>query len=136
MERIELEQIRKKLETQRDEILPFLTRLERETRSLNEDAARDSADQCIISLSKESLFERSSQRRTLLRLIEAALARIQDGSFGICVGCGEPIQMRRLQALPWTQFCLSCQEEIEQQVGAAVSTHAAEAAAAAFRRAG
>jgi DnaK suppressor protein len=136
MERIELEQIRKKLEQQRAEILPFLSRLERETRSLDEDAAQDSADRCVINLSKESLFERSSQRRTLLRLIEAALERIYDGSFGVCIGCGEHIQVRRLQALPWTQFCLSCQEEIEQQVGAAVQTHAAEAAAAAFRRAG
>lgn len=136
MEWLDIEQLRQRLEAQRQEVRQFLSRVERETRSLDIDSAHDSADRCVISLSKESLFERSSQRRTLLRLIDAALRRIEDGTFGVCVTCGDNIQNRRLQALPWTQFCLRCQEAIEEEVGANVSARIPSSAAATWRRAG
>jgi DnaK suppressor protein len=113
-----------------------LRRLEQEVQSLDAEGTQDSADRCVSSLSKESLFERSSQRRTVLRLIEAALVRIADGSFGICVGCGDEIQDQRLQALPWTQFCLRCQGELEGKIGASLSTRTPVPANATSRRAG
>jgi len=117
----EIAQLRDKLENQRQESSRFLDRLKNESRSLDTDSAQDSADWCVVNMSKESLFEQSSQKRTLLRLIDAALERMTRGSFGICVACGDEIQARRLQALPWTQFCLSCQEELEGEVGSSVA---------------
>jgi DnaK suppressor protein len=45
-----------------------------------------------------------------LGLIERALRRIQDGSYGICSHCGQPISPRRLQAVPWAEYCLDCQD--------------------------
>jgi DnaK suppressor protein len=47
-----------------------------------------------------------------LRLIEEALDRIKSGDYGICLSCEEPIPDKRLQALPWARYCVSCQEEI------------------------
>jgi DnaK suppressor protein len=122
MDKLELGQIRKKLEIRRQETVQLLKQLEQETRSLEVDSAQDAADQSVSSASKESLFEQCSQRRTVLRLIEAALQRIDNGSFGECAGCGGDIAARRLQALPWTQFCLRCQEAIEAEVGFRVHT--------------
>jgi len=122
MEQRDIERLRQKLEFQRHESRQFLRRVDQETQSLDADSVQDSADRSVISFSKESLFERSSQRRTVLRLIEAALKRIADGSFGVCVGCGDDIQRQRLEALPWTQFCLSCQGELEQEIGSNLST--------------
>jgi len=136
MQQIDIEQIRQKLELQRQEALHFLSQIEQETRSLDVDSTQDSADRRVISLSKESLFERSSRRRTVLRLIEAALKRIASGSFGVCVTCGDDIQARRLQALPWTQFCLRCQEALEEEVGASLSARVPMANPATWRRAG
>jgi DnaK suppressor protein len=136
MEQGEVERLRQKLEFQRHETRQFLRHLDQEARSLDAEAAQDSADRCVISLSKEALFERSSQRRTVLGLIEAALKRIADGSFGTCVGCGDEIQDQRLQALPWTQFCLRCQGELEQKIGASLSTRTPIPATATSRRAG
>jgi DnaK suppressor protein len=136
MKQGEVEQLRQKLEFQRDETRQFLRRMDQEAQSLDAEATQDSADRCVISLSKESLFERSSQRRTVLRLIEAALTRIADGSFGICVGCGDEIQDQRLQALPWTQFCLRCQGELEEKIGASLSTKTPIPANAISRHAG
>ena len=136
MEQGDVERLRQKLEFQRHETRQFLRYLDQEAQSLDAEGTQDSADRCVISLSKESLFERSSQRRTVLRLIEAALKRIADGSFGICVGCGDEIQDQRLQALPWTQFCLRCQGQLEEKIGASLSARTSIPATATSRRAG
>jgi DnaK suppressor protein len=132
----EMEQLRVKLENLRQESLRFLDRLKNESRSLDADSTQDSADRCVANLSKESLFEQSSQRRTNLRLIEAALQRMTKGSFGVCVACGDEIQARRLQAVPWTQFCLSCQEELEDEVGASVAARTSQPVSSNWRRVG
>lgn len=132
----EIEQMEQRLGLQRQEVLQSLSRVEYERKSLDVDSAKDSADQCVTNLSTESLFERSSQRRTMLRLIEAALRRIADGSFGVCITCGQEIQDRRLKALPWTQFCLPCQQEIEDEVGANLAGRSSSPTTEIWRRAG
>lgn len=52
----------------------------------------------------------STQR---LRQIVQALARIDDGDYGMCLACDEPIDYRRLKIQPETAYCVACQEEIE-----------------------
>ena len=47
----------------------------------------------------------------LLRAIDAALARIDDGSFGVCTMCGQDISLARLKAVPWTSVCIACKEK-------------------------
>ena len=47
-----------------------------------------------------------------LRMIEAALDRLNSGDFGICLACEEPIPAKRLKALPWARYCVACQESI------------------------
>jgi DnaK suppressor protein len=47
----------------------------------------------------------------LLRAIEAALSRIEDGSYGVCTMCGEDISVVRLKAVPWTSVCIKCKEK-------------------------
>jgi len=136
MEPRDIQRLRQKLEFERRETRQFLRRVEEEAQSLNADTTLDSGDRSVISLSKETLFERSSQRRTVLRLVEAALKRIADGSFGVCIGCGDEIQSRRLEALPWTQFCLRCQGELEEKIGSTLSARTSMPATSAWKRAG
>ena len=49
--------------------------------------------------------------RTLqhLELVEAALARLDAGTYGACTSCGKPIAPERLEAIPWAAFCIDCQ---------------------------
>ncbi len=136
MERNNAEQFKSELETQRGEVLKSLRQVEAERQSLDLESPKDSGDQSVTNLSTESLFERSSQRRTTLRLIEAALRRIAEGSFGVCVTCGEEIKERRLEALPWTQFCLPCQEVIENEVNDDLSNRMALPVPEIWRRTG
>src|SRR5881394_3771972 len=47
----------------------------------------------------------------ILQAIEEALGRIEDGSYGVCRDCGEPIAAPRLTAIPWTRSCITCKEK-------------------------
>jgi DnaK suppressor protein len=105
---------RHRLEAERQEILRFLDEVERERLELSGDGPQDAVDLCEVNLSRENLFERGSQKRQLLSLINGALRRIEAGSFGECSGCGQSIGRKRLEAMPWTRYCLRCQEEAEQ----------------------
>ena len=54
------------------------------------------------------------EARSLMQ-IGAALKRIDDGEFGICLECEEPIAPKRLAAVPWAAYCLHCQENRDAQ---------------------
>ena len=116
MEKAEVQQYRWKLESGRQDALGLLDRLASETRALDVHSPQDTGDQSISSLAKESLFQQTSQRRRLVRKIEAALRRIADGTYGICVTCADDISRKRLEALPWTNCCLRCQEIAEREL--------------------
>ncbi|HEX6819173.1 MAG TPA: TraR/DksA C4-type zinc finger protein [Ktedonobacterales bacterium] len=66
-----------------------------------------------------SEFERNqaiiANSREMLQQVEAALSRVDAGTYGICARCGQPIEPRRLEALPYVALCLKCQEAVEQE---------------------
>ena len=107
---------KRRLETDRREVLRFLDEVEKEQLQLTGDGPQDAIDLCVVNLSRENLFERGSQKRQLLNLINSALQRIEEGSFGECRGCGHYISRKGLEAMPWTRYCLECQEGAEQAV--------------------
>jgi len=74
----------------------------------------DAVDQANSGLEKESLLQRGKQEQQLLRAVESALGRIRDGTFGQCVTCRNEIDGKRMEAVPWTPYCLQCQEDFEQ----------------------
>src|SRR5262245_46768294 len=70
----------------------------------------DSGDLSQQSHEEWLFLNRNSLERSLLREVEEALMRVHEGTYGICQECEEPISAKRLQALPWAKFCVSCQE--------------------------
>lgn len=44
--------------------------------------------------------------------INQALERIEEGTYGVCTNCGQPIQAERLEALPWAELCINCQRKV------------------------
>jgi DnaK suppressor protein len=101
-------QFRNGLQEQRRELLQTIEKAETEIRDFAGPAPLDAIDLACFTALKESLFARASRGR--LRLIQRALERITDGSFGICVDCDTAIGMKRLQAVPWASHCIHCQE--------------------------
>jgi DnaK suppressor protein len=70
---------------------------------------QDVADMAVESYTKDFLFGKSSGDRHILQLIQEALDRIEDKSYGECANCGNEIQPKRLEAVPWALLCIQCQ---------------------------
>jgi len=114
MDKKKLEQFRKQLEERQTELRKIVARTEQDGRDADVGTAQDIADRAANSYTKEFLFHQSNNERQTLQMVEAALARIREGSFGECINCGEEINIRRLEAVPWTRYCIACQEKLEQ----------------------
>jgi DnaK suppressor protein len=78
------------------------------------EGAQDIADKASNSYAKEFLFSLSNSERDMLKLVDDALARIDDRRFGVCVSCEDEMDRRRLEAVPWAKHCIACQEKQEQ----------------------
>jgi DnaK suppressor protein len=73
----------------------------------------DVADQAVLSYQKELIFTQGTEGHSQLSLVRLALERLGEGSFGQCLHCGKTIGEKRLEALPWTPYCIECQEKVE-----------------------
>ena len=74
----------------------------------------DVMDRATSAYEKESVLQRSNEEQQLLGMVESALRRFRDGSFGQCESCGKEIGVKRLAAVPWTRYCIQCQEDFER----------------------
>jgi DnaK suppressor protein len=74
-----------------------------------EPAIQDVADMAVESYTKEFMFGKSSGDRATLQMIDEALGRIEEKLYGVCIYCDEPIQPKRLEAVPWALYCIKCQ---------------------------
>jgi DnaK suppressor protein len=114
MDEKHLEHYKQKLIERRAELLRGIARTEQEGREADEDQTNDMADKAANSYTKEFLFGLTHENRSLLQLVDSALQRIEDKTFGECGACGQELQQKRLEAVPWTRYCISCQEKKEQ----------------------
>jgi DnaK suppressor protein len=70
----------------------------------------DALDEVQHAAERELAIRNLDRESNLLRNVRAALRRIDEGSFGVCLHCEEDISPKRLAAVPWTAFCIQCQE--------------------------
>lgn len=78
------------------------------------DEPLDFGDWCQKSHDEWLFVNQNRIETALLRELEAALRRIDRGTFGICEGCQEPISEKRLEAVPWAKFCIPCYERAQR----------------------
>src|SRR5229473_7262047 len=114
MDKRKLDQFKKRLEERQQDLRRTVTRTEQDGRAADLDSAQDIADRAASSYNKEFLFHQSNNDRQLLQMVEGALDRIREGVFGQCISCGEEINAKRLEAVPWTRYCIACQEKLER----------------------
>jgi len=74
----------------------------------------DALDEVQLAGERELAIRNLDREAGLLRNVRAALFRINDGSFGICMHCEEEIKPKRLEAVPWAAFCIRCQEAADR----------------------
>lgn len=71
----------------------------------------DALDQVHLAMERELVTRNLERESKVLGDVRAALARIEEGSYGTCLDCGEEIGLKRLKAVPWTPLCIACQEQ-------------------------
>jgi DnaK suppressor protein len=111
----EQEEFRKELLLKKDAILRKLNALTNESKEMETNVAQDVVDKAETSYTKEFLLSLSDADREQLLLIDEALKRIRRGEFGVCQLCGQEIGRKRLEAIPWTPYCINCQEKAEEE---------------------
>src|SRR6202044_1795463 len=99
MDKKRLDYYKKKLVTRREELARGILRTEQEGREADEDSTVDLADKAANSYTKEFLFGQTHNDRSMLNLVDQALNRIKDGSYGECNSCHEELQQKRLEAV-------------------------------------
>ena len=80
-----------------------------------DDSIKDLGDQANTAYTREFFFELGNGDRRLLRDVVSALQRIDDGHYGACERCSEPITEKRLEALPFARHCIDCQRVVEEE---------------------
>jgi RNA polymerase-binding transcription factor len=75
----------------------------------------DPLDQVQSNTDRDMAVETLNQQARSIRDIRSALVRIEEGSYGQCERCEEPIPPKRLEALPWARMCVTCQSAIESK---------------------
>ena len=74
----------------------------------------DALDEVQHAAERELAIRNLDRESNLLRNVKGALARIADGSYGVCMHCEEDIKIKRLDAVPWTKYCIKCQEAADR----------------------
>ena len=91
-----------------------LTRLWRKRADIAIEKSADQMDEIQYASARDLVIRDVDRESTLLRQVNAALGRIQDGSFGDCIDCDSEISSKRLGAVPWASRCIQCQEAADR----------------------
>src|SRR5437868_12625235 len=106
---------KKILQTRLGELLSEADRAVKNISETDSENSSDPTDQAVQELDRNRLLRFKDRERKLIRKIEKALNRIEDGSYGGCESCGAQISEARLKARPMTTLCIDCATEMESE---------------------
>ncbi len=108
---VKLKSIRSELVAMRDDILRTVGK-----QSIHDVDNGDSVDQASQSIEKELMFELSDNERATLDMVESAIRKIDNGTYGICEATQKPITRARLEAIAYARYSIAYQNQLEQKV--------------------
>ena len=117
----QLDLFKKKLTKIKEDILHDLKNLSEANSPDAKENSGDSGHALHIADVATDMYERefslglASNDRELLQKVDSALKRIEDGTYGICLKTKKPISLERLKAIPYAEYCVEAQEEIERK---------------------
>jgi DnaK suppressor protein len=113
MDQKSIKRFNRTLQAHHRELQSGVAQAQQNLRTAQHDYGKDEGDRANTSLAREIDLAQKSRDRALLALVDAALKRIGEGTFGNCLNCGQEINTKRLEALPWVRNCITCQELTE-----------------------
>lgn len=111
MSKLNLKDFRARLQSERDLLVE---KLKGNDLSVDDSETPDPVDLAVRNYSKNVMLAVSENESRQLALVDEALLRLDDDEYGTCQNCEQAIQPKRLAAIPWARYCLSCQELVEQ----------------------
>jgi DnaK suppressor protein len=111
MSKVNLKTVKDKLLSERELLID---KLKGNDLSVDDSETPDPVDLAVRNYSKNVMLAVSENESKQLTLIDEALLRIEDDEYGLCQNCENQISPKRLAAIPWARYCLSCQELLEQ----------------------
>ena len=110
MTKTELNKYREILEAKQTELAQVL----RNRDGITIEKSPDALDEVQNAAERELAIRNLDRESNLLRNVRAALHRIDEGMYGICLHCEEDISPKRLNAVPWAPYCIACQETADR----------------------
>jgi DnaK suppressor protein len=115
MKKDRLGQFRKALVDKRRQLEDEVGRSALYGKGQEDDSIKDLGDQATTAYTREFLFELGNGDRRLLKEVVTALRKLDEGGFGECERCSQPIGEKRLEALPFARYCIDCQRRLERE---------------------
>ena len=112
---IDTEHFRDVLRAREQELVDEIGRFEQNMKEGQVADVEDPLDAVTSSQTKAAAATETSIAADMLTAVRAALQRIDSGEYGICVDCDRPIGEKRLDAVPWTPYCIEDQEKHDQR---------------------
>jgi DnaK suppressor protein len=106
---------KQRLLAKEQELNDEIVRFSEDARESQTAEVEDPIDEVTSSQAKAGAFGVTNVAVETLNAVRAALQRIETGEYGICIDCGRPIEEKRLEAVPWTPYCLEDQEKHDRE---------------------
>lgn len=107
--------IKKKLEKQKEALLQEAEQTLNNRIGKEKESIPDPTDQAVAELDDNFMLRLRGREQKLLKKIDEAIGRIEDGTYGVCDSCGEQIGVKRLEARPVTTLCIECKTQQEEE---------------------
>lgn len=114
MKKKDLERFSALLIQEKAKIMSHTAQIKSEDLTLSTDDLADEVDLASSELNQSVVLRLRDRERLLLQKIEEALAKIENGTFGVCDLCEDPIELKRLEARPIANLCIRCKEAQEK----------------------
>jgi DnaK suppressor protein len=110
-----IKDIRRRLSVEYENRIKSLNRSRLAAEEIKLENTEDEGDLATISHERDLLFNLHENDFVRLRFIQEAMKAMNRGQYGVCVRCGEDINEKRLEAVPWARACIRCQQETEAE---------------------
>ena len=115
MDEKKLKETRQRLSTEYENLIRSINRNRTAAEEIKLENTEDAGDLATISHDRDLLYNLHEGGFERLRFIQEAIKALDRGQYGECIGCGEEIKAKRLEAVPWATMCIRCQEETEAE---------------------
>jgi DnaK suppressor protein len=113
---MDIQHSKQRLLAREQELIANIARFDNEARESRTAEVEDPIDQVISSENKAAIFQESTLAAETLKQVRDALQRVDEGAYGKCIDCGRSIEPARLEAVPWTPYCLADQEKHDKAI--------------------